>query len=59
MSNESAFRSRAGLKTGYLSDIANSDSRSFVKSLRTTRVQVSSDVVTLIFPLVQLRASCS
>lgn len=59
MSNESVFRSRAGLKTVYLADIANSDSRSFVKSLRTTRVQVSSDVVTLIFPLAQLRASCS
>jgi hypothetical protein len=58
MSNEMVFRSREGLKTVYPSDIANSESRYVVKSLRTIRVQVSSDVVTLIFPLAQLRVSC-
>ena len=57
MTDESVSILRVGLKTVDPFDIANSESRSFVKSLRTTRAQVSLNVVALVFPLVQLRAS--
>ena len=55
--DESVSILRVGLKTVDPFDITYNDSRSFVKSLRTTREQVSLNVVVLVFPLVQLRAS--